>query len=84
MKAAVFSALGEPSKLQIVELLRTNSFTVGELVETGALAAALGLGMQPSTAMPCRSRPTIRSWDSPTIVLSSAKTPALSTHHAGS
>lgn len=34
MEAAVFSALGEPSRLQIVELLRTNSLAVGELAET--------------------------------------------------
>lgn len=34
MEATVFSALGEPSRLQIVELLRTNSFAVGEIAET--------------------------------------------------
>jgi DNA-binding transcriptional ArsR family regulator len=34
MEAAVFSALGEPSRLQIVELLRTDSFAVGEIAET--------------------------------------------------
>jgi DNA-binding transcriptional ArsR family regulator len=34
MEAAVFSALGEPNRLQIVELLRTNSFAVGQIVET--------------------------------------------------
>lgn len=34
MEAAVFSALGEPSRLQIVELLRTNSFAVGEIAGT--------------------------------------------------
>jgi DNA-binding transcriptional ArsR family regulator len=34
MEAAVFSALGEPNRLQIVELLRTNSFAVGEIAET--------------------------------------------------
>ena len=33
MQAAVFSALGEPSRLQIVELLRTSSFAVGEIAE---------------------------------------------------
>lgn len=37
MDAAVFSALGEPSRLRIVELLRTNSFTVGEIAETVAI-----------------------------------------------
>lgn len=30
----MFSALGEPSRLQIVELLRTTSFPVGEIAET--------------------------------------------------
>ena len=34
MQAAVFSALGESNRLQIVELLRTSSFAVGEIVET--------------------------------------------------
>lgn len=34
MQAAVFSALGEPNRLQIVELLRTSSFAVGEIAET--------------------------------------------------
>ncbi len=34
MESAVFSALGEPSRLQIVELLRTRSFAVGEIAET--------------------------------------------------
>jgi DNA-binding transcriptional ArsR family regulator len=34
MEPAVFSALGEPSRLQIVELLRTRPFTVGEIAET--------------------------------------------------
>jgi DNA-binding transcriptional ArsR family regulator len=34
MEVAVFSALGEPNRLQIVELLRTNSFAVGEIAET--------------------------------------------------
>jgi DNA-binding transcriptional ArsR family regulator len=33
MDAAVFSALGEPNRLQIVELLRTHSFAVGEIAE---------------------------------------------------
>lgn len=33
MQAAVFSALGEPHRLQIVELLRTRSFPVGEIAE---------------------------------------------------
>ena len=30
----MFSALGEPSRLQIVELLRTSSSAVGEIAET--------------------------------------------------
>lgn len=30
----MFSALGEPNRLKIVELLRTNSFAVGEIAET--------------------------------------------------
>jgi DNA-binding transcriptional ArsR family regulator len=34
VKAAVFSALGEPNRLHIVDLLRTNSFAVGEIAET--------------------------------------------------
>lgn len=34
MEAAVFSALGDPHRLQIVELLKTNSFAVGEIAET--------------------------------------------------
>lgn len=34
MQAAVFNALGEPNRLQIVELLRTSSFAVGEIAET--------------------------------------------------
>jgi len=34
VEAAVFNALGEPNRLQIVELLRTNSFAVGEIAET--------------------------------------------------
>ncbi|MFP3908148.1 MAG: ArsR/SmtB family transcription factor [Acidimicrobiales bacterium] len=34
MQAAVFSALGEPHRLQIIELLRTSSFAVGEIAET--------------------------------------------------
>ena len=33
MQAAVFSALGEPSRLQIVELLRTSPLPVGEIAE---------------------------------------------------
>jgi DNA-binding transcriptional ArsR family regulator len=33
MEPAVFSALGEPSRLQIVELLRTRPFAVGEIAE---------------------------------------------------
>lgn len=33
MQAAVFSALGEPTRLRIVELLRTSSFAVGEIAE---------------------------------------------------
>lgn len=37
MEAAVFSALGEPSRLQIVELLRTDSFAVGEIAETAGI-----------------------------------------------
>jgi DNA-binding transcriptional ArsR family regulator len=34
MQAIVFSALGEPNRLQIVELLRTSSFPVGEIADT--------------------------------------------------
>jgi DNA-binding transcriptional ArsR family regulator len=34
MQAAVFSALGQPNRLQIVELLRTRPFPVGEIAET--------------------------------------------------
>jgi DNA-binding transcriptional ArsR family regulator len=34
MQAAVFSALGEPNRVQIVELLRTSSCAVGEIAET--------------------------------------------------
>ncbi|QYG91857.1 winged helix-turn-helix transcriptional regulator [Iamia sp. SCSIO 61187] len=34
MHAAVFSALGEPNRLRIVELLKTSSFPVGEIAET--------------------------------------------------
>lgn len=30
----MFSALSEPNRLQIVELLRTNSFAVGEIAKT--------------------------------------------------
>lgn len=33
MQAAVFNALGEPSRLRIVELLRTRPFAVGEISE---------------------------------------------------
>ena len=33
----MFSALGEPSRLQIVELLRTRPFAVGELAETAGI-----------------------------------------------
>lgn len=33
MDAAVFAALGEPSRLQIVELLRLGRFSVGEIAE---------------------------------------------------
>ncbi len=33
MQAATFSALGEPNRLKIVELLRTGSLPVGEIVE---------------------------------------------------
>jgi DNA-binding transcriptional ArsR family regulator len=33
MEAAVFSALGEPSRLRIVELLRRDAFAVGEIAE---------------------------------------------------
>ncbi len=34
MHAPVFNALGEPNRLQIVELLRTSPFAVGEIAET--------------------------------------------------
>lgn len=34
MESAVFSALGERNRLQIVELLGARSFAVGEIVET--------------------------------------------------
>ncbi|MFP3901310.1 MAG: ArsR/SmtB family transcription factor [Acidimicrobiia bacterium] len=34
MQAKVFSALGEPSRLQIVELLRPRPHAVGEIAET--------------------------------------------------
>jgi DNA-binding transcriptional ArsR family regulator len=34
MQATVFSALGEPNRLQIVELLRASSFPVGEIADT--------------------------------------------------
>lgn len=34
MQAAVFRALGEPTRLQIVELLRVSSYPVGVLGET--------------------------------------------------
>lgn len=34
MQAAVFVALGEPTRLRIVELLRTSSFAVGEIAES--------------------------------------------------
>lgn len=37
MQAGVFSALGEPNRLQIVELLRTSPFAVGEIAETSGL-----------------------------------------------
>ena len=33
MDAATFSALGEPSRLQIVELLRGGPYSVGQIVE---------------------------------------------------
>ena len=33
MQATVFSALGEPNRLQIVELLRTRPFAVGQIAE---------------------------------------------------
>lgn len=33
VRAAVFSALGEPNRLRIVELLRTSPFAVGEIAE---------------------------------------------------
>ena len=34
MQAAVFNALGESNRLQIVEMLRPRSFAVGEIAET--------------------------------------------------
>ena len=34
LDAATFAALGEPSRLRIVELLRTGPLSVGEIVET--------------------------------------------------
>jgi DNA-binding transcriptional ArsR family regulator len=34
MQAAMFSALGEPNRLRITELLRTRPFAVGEIAET--------------------------------------------------
>jgi DNA-binding transcriptional ArsR family regulator len=34
VEAAVFSALGEPNRLKIVELLRANSYAVGEIATT--------------------------------------------------
>lgn len=34
MQAAVFNALGEPSRLRIVELLRTSPYAVGEIAES--------------------------------------------------
>jgi DNA-binding transcriptional ArsR family regulator len=34
VQAKVFSALGEPSRLQIVELLRSRPYAVGEIAET--------------------------------------------------
>jgi DNA-binding transcriptional ArsR family regulator len=37
MEATVFSALGQPNRLQIVELLRTNSLAVGEITETSGI-----------------------------------------------
>jgi DNA-binding transcriptional ArsR family regulator len=33
METAIFSALGESNRLQIVELLRSNPFAVGEIAE---------------------------------------------------
>src|SRR3546814_4355615 len=33
MQAAVFSALGEPNRLRIVELLRASSFAVGDIAD---------------------------------------------------
>lgn len=33
MQAVVFSALGEPNRLRIVDLLRTSSFAVGDIAE---------------------------------------------------
>lgn len=37
MEAQVFDALGEPSRLQIVELLRTGPSSVGDIAETLAI-----------------------------------------------
>lgn len=37
MNAETFRALGEPSRLQIVELLRTRPFSVGEIADTLAI-----------------------------------------------
>lgn len=34
MKAETFGALGEPSRLRIVQLLRTGPFSVGEIADT--------------------------------------------------
>ena len=34
MDATTFAALGEPSRLQIVELLRPRAFSVGDIAET--------------------------------------------------
>lgn len=34
MEAVLFSALGEPNRLRIVELLRAHSFAVGEIAQT--------------------------------------------------
>jgi DNA-binding transcriptional ArsR family regulator len=37
VEPTVFSALGEPSRLQIVELLRKRSFAVGEIAQTAGI-----------------------------------------------
>jgi DNA-binding transcriptional ArsR family regulator len=37
MQATVFSALGEPNRVQIVELLRSSPFAVGDIAETLAI-----------------------------------------------